>query len=142
MIILNISNRIRTLRSEKKLSQGKLAQALGVSRQAVSKWENGSSVPDMENLIQLCELFEVDISYLTIGISKPAENTAPSLQPISPPPQVVVNLVEKTDRIIERVVEKPVIRKVTRIKYLRNPFEFSLIALAGFLLGFLIGKLL
>jgi len=96
----------------------------------------------MENLIQLCELFEVDISYLTIGISKPAENTAPSLQPISPPPQVVVNLVEKTDRIIERVVEKPVIRKVTRIKYLRNPFEFSLIALAGFLLGFLIGKLL
>jgi len=142
VIILNISNRIRTLRSEKKLSQGKLAQALGVSRQAVSKWENGSSVPDMENLIQLCELFEVDISYLTIGISKPAENTAPSLQPISPPPQVVVNLVEKTDRIIERVVEKPVIRKVTRIKYLRNPFEFSLIALAGFLLGFLIGKLL
>lgn len=137
--MLSLSNRIRTLRSEKKLSQGKLAQALGVSRQAVSKWENGSSVPDMENLIQLCELFEVDLSYLTTGVQNTTEEP---VHPLPPPPPIIVNLVEKTDRIVEHVVEKPVLRKVIRIKYLRNPVEFSLVALAGFLLGFLAGKLL
>jgi len=132
---LTLSDRIRTLRTEKKLSQGKLAQALGISRQAVSKWENGTAVPDMENLIQLCDLFEVDLNYLTTGESSSKETVS---SPVPPPPApIVVNLIEKKDRVIE----KPVIRKVTRIKYLRNPVEFGLVALAGFLVGFLLGKL-
>ena len=138
---MNLSNRIRTLRSERNLSQGKLAQALGVSRQAVSKWENGTAVPDMENLIQLSELFDVELNYLATGIHQPSQTPITVSQPEPPPAPIVVNLVEKTDRIVERVVEKPVIRKVVRIKYLRNPVEFSLIAFAGFLLGFLLGKL-
>ena len=121
------------LRTDNKLSQGKLAQALGISRQAVSKWENGTAVPDMENLIQLCELFDVDLGYLTTGQSAQKETPAPP----PPPAPIVVNLIEKEDRVIE----KPVIKKVVRIKYLRNPVEFTLVALAGFLLGFLIGKL-
>ena len=131
---MTLSDRIRTLRTEKKLSQNKLAQTLGISRQAVSKWENGTAVPDMENLIQLCELFDVDLGYLTTG-----EFVQKETPPAPPPPApIVVNLVEKQDRIIE----KPVIRKVIRIKYLRNPVEFALMGLAGFLLGFLFGKLL
>ena len=138
---MNLNNRIRTLRSEQNLSQGKLAQALGVSRQAVSKWENGTAVPDMENLIQLSELFDVDLNYLATGIPQPVQTPITVSQPEPPPAPIVVNLVEKTDRIVERVVEKPVIRKVVRVKYLRNPVEFSLIAFAGFLLGFLLGKL-
>lgn len=134
---MNLSTRIHTLRSEQKLSQGKLAQALGVSRQAVSKWENGTAIPDMENLIQLCEIFDVDLTYLTTGEHRPSIEPPPAPHPDLPPPPIVVKLVEKEPRVIE----KPIIRKVVRIKYLRNPVEFSLVALAGFLLGFLIGKL-
>ena len=136
---MNLSDRIRTLRAQKKLSQAKLAQTLGVSRQAVSKWENGTAVPDMENLILLADVFETELSYLANGV----ESTTPLPSPAQPPPApIVVNLVEKVDRVVERDVEKPVVRKVYRVRDLRNPIEFFLAVLSGFLLGILCGKLI
>ena len=59
-----IARRIRQYRHLQKLSQEELAEALQVSRQAVSKWENGVSNPDTENLIRLAEIFEVDVNVL------------------------------------------------------------------------------
>jgi len=50
---MTIGNRIKALRTEKKLSQEYLAEKLGVSRQAVSKWESGASSPSTDNLIAL-----------------------------------------------------------------------------------------
>lgn len=52
---------IKTLRKEKGLTQDQLAEALHVTRQAVSNWENGKTEPDIETLSQLAEFFEVDI---------------------------------------------------------------------------------
>ena len=49
--------RIRTLRKERGLSQEALAQALEVSRQAVTKWEDGSSLPSTANLFALSGFF-------------------------------------------------------------------------------------
>ena len=45
-----------------------LAEALGVSRQAVSKWENGTAEPSTSNLLALAKLYEVDVSELLRGI--------------------------------------------------------------------------
>jgi transcriptional regulator with XRE-family HTH domain len=59
-----LNDQITQLRKQKKLSQEELAAALQVSRQAVSKWENGVSNPDTENLIRLAEIFEVDVNVL------------------------------------------------------------------------------
>ena len=59
-----LNEQITQLRKQKKLSQEELAAALQVSRQAVSKWENGVSNPDTENLIRLAEIFEVDVNVL------------------------------------------------------------------------------
>ena len=48
---MNISDRIQELRKAKGISQEELADKMEVSRQAVSKWENGQSVPDLEKVI-------------------------------------------------------------------------------------------
>ena len=53
---MSIGERITQLRKEVSLSQGQLADMLGVSRQAVSKWENDLSNPDTLNLVRLADI--------------------------------------------------------------------------------------
>ncbi len=62
---MNLGERIYELRNEKNLSQGELADALDVSRQSVSKWENNMAVPDLDKLIKLCDIFEISLDELT-----------------------------------------------------------------------------
>lgn len=64
---MQISNRIQKLRKEKGLSQDQLAGEIGVSRQAVSKWESQQSLPDVEKLIALSDYFGVSTDYLLKG---------------------------------------------------------------------------
>lgn len=59
-----IGHKIQTLRRKSNLSQEKLAQQLGVSRQAISKWELGESIPDTDKVIQLSRAFDVPTDYL------------------------------------------------------------------------------
>ena len=56
---MNLSEKILLLRKQRGLSQEALAEQLGVSRQAVSRWETGSALPDAGNLLQLSRLFGV-----------------------------------------------------------------------------------
>lgn len=75
---LTTANRLAELRRAKGLSQEELAGSLGVSRQAVSKWERGESSPDTDNLIALARLYGVSLDALLLGKGElfPAE-TAP-----------------------------------------------------------------
>jgi transcriptional regulator with XRE-family HTH domain len=61
---MEFNEKLRKLRKEKGLSQEELADIIGVSRQALSKWESGSSYPEMEKLIALSGLFGVTIDSL------------------------------------------------------------------------------
>ena len=54
---LKTANRLQQLRKENGYSQDALAEKLGLSRQAISKWERGESSPDTDNLIALAELY-------------------------------------------------------------------------------------
>ena len=65
---MNMANRIQYLRKTKGLSQEELADKVGVSRQAVSKWESEQSTPDIEKIISMSELFEVTTDYILKGI--------------------------------------------------------------------------
>lgn len=65
---MNIADRIQCLRKNKGLSQEELADKVGVSRQAVSKWESERSTPDIEKIIIMSELFEVTTDYILKGI--------------------------------------------------------------------------
>lgn len=64
---MNIAERIKVLRKSKGLSQEELADRIGVSRQAVSKWESGHNVPDPEKIILLSAALEVTTDYLLLG---------------------------------------------------------------------------
>ena len=59
-----LGENIRKRREELRLSQGYVAEQLGVSRQAVSKWETGQSEPTAGNLVQLAEVFGISLSEL------------------------------------------------------------------------------
>ena len=61
---LEIANRLVGLRKENKLSQEALAEKLGISRQAVSKWERAEASPDTDNLIALAKLYHVSLDEL------------------------------------------------------------------------------
>ena len=61
---MNLSEKIITLRKQKHWSQEELAEKLNVSRQAVSKWENASSIPDLDKIILLSEFFGVSLDDL------------------------------------------------------------------------------
>ncbi len=62
---MSIGNKIYELRISNNLSQGDLADRLDVSRQSVSKWETDSSIPDLDKLIKMCDIFNVSLDYLT-----------------------------------------------------------------------------
>lgn len=59
-----ISMRIRELRKQAKLSQEMMAEKIGVSRQAITKWETGLGVPDIENLVVIADLFMLSLDEL------------------------------------------------------------------------------
>lgn len=61
---MSLSENIRNKREELKLSQEYVADQLGISRQAVSKWETGQSEPTASNLMELAALFEISLSEL------------------------------------------------------------------------------
>lgn len=132
---MSIGERITSLRTEANLSQGQLANLLGVSRQAVSKWENDQSSPDTMKLIRLADLLNTEVEFLATG-KKPVYEPAP----------IVVNLVKQEDKIVERVIEKivevPVVKKIYRTRYYRNPIEFILLGILCFAVGLLVGLFL
>ena len=64
---MDIGTRIKELRTERGLSQERMAEQLCVSRQAVTKWETGAGAPDVENLIAISRLFGVSTDELLLG---------------------------------------------------------------------------
>lgn len=65
---------LKSIRQERHISQEALAEIVGVSRQAVSKWEQGSSYPEMEKLLVLSKELNVSLDYLMLGEIKSTEN--------------------------------------------------------------------
>ena len=123
---MNIGERITTLRKEKDISQTELAKRLNVSRQAVSKWEQGTSTPDTERLIQLAEILDTEVEYLATGVHPE-------------PGSVVLNVVETVERVQEKVVVREVVRHVRRKPVKKNPIDYWIVGGAGFVLGLLFG---
>ena len=61
---MKFGDNLRKLRKSKKLSQEKLAEKVGVSRQSISKWECGESYPEMDNILTLCGIFHCKLNDL------------------------------------------------------------------------------
>ena len=78
---MTLGEHIARLRGEKQLSQGELADALGVSRQSVYKWETDASVPELDKLIRLSDLFGVTLDQLVKGEGQARDQTDPAPAP-------------------------------------------------------------
>ena len=143
---MSIGERISELRKEQNISQGQLASALELSRQAISKWENDQSVPDALNMIRLAEVLDTDIEYLSTGRRNfrrrpPVVITdVKVVEKVVEKPIIQVNTVEKVvEKPIIQLVEKPVVKRVYRVKYRTDPGLLILASMLFFLLGLLFG---
>ena len=146
---MSIGERISELRKERNVSQGQLADSLGITRQAVSKWENDLAVPDALKMIQLADILDTDIEYLSTGRRNfgrrpPVVLTEVKVvEKVVEKPVVQVKTVEKVVTVPEiQYVDREVVKKVYRTKYRRNPAELGVIGLGCFLIGLLIGHFL
>lgn len=71
---LQIASRLQAYRKKSGLSQEQLAEKIGVSRQAVSKWERSEASPDTDNLIELSKIYGVSLDELMLGTEEPQVN--------------------------------------------------------------------
>ncbi len=67
---IKIGSFLKELRKEKGLTQGQLAEQLNISNRSVSRWETGSTMPDISIIIELAEFYEVDIKEIIDGERK------------------------------------------------------------------------
>lgn len=88
---MSLGKRINQYRSAKSMSQGDLAELLGVSRQSISKWETDSSVPDLDKLVKLSDVFGVSLDDLVKGERESVAEQSPVQ-----PQQIVLIQKEKT----------------------------------------------
>ena len=61
---MKFGENLKTIRKNKKMSQEELAEKVNVSRQSVSKWETGESYPEMNNILELCKIFNCKLNDL------------------------------------------------------------------------------
>ncbi|RKJ79438.1 XRE family transcriptional regulator [Butyricicoccus sp. 1XD8-22] len=67
---MSIAERLQELRKRSGYSQEQVAEMLGLSRQAVSKWESGQGKPEIDNIVKLTEIYHVSADYILLGTEK------------------------------------------------------------------------
>lgn len=120
----NLGLKLQEIRKQNKLSQEALAEKLGVSRQAISKWERGESAPDTENLIALSRIYGVSIDELLGNGSHSQkddlyDDVVEEVKPEYDVPQAEEKLSFKERRAIERA--KPALYPELKSTLLKVP---------------------
>ena len=146
---MSVGERIAELRKKENISQLQLAEAVGVSRQAVSKWENGQSLPDARKMILLAEVLKTDVEYLTTGRRNDAIRppvVIKTVETVEVPVEKVVQVPVEVEKIVEipivQYIEKPVVKKVVRVVTKRRIAEYVIVGFLCFFAGLLLGILM
>lgn len=104
-------SRLKEARSNKNLSQKKLAELLHISQQAVGHWESGRSTPSPEMLRTLSEILEVSIDYLLGRDEIPEQTKKPAegeLSELSKKKQEILNLLDRVSEENQEIVDRAV----------------------------------
>ena len=117
---MTIGAKIAACRKRAGMSQEKLANALNISRQAVSRWETGEAVPDTEKVIQLSRIFHVTTDYLLLDIDEAPQSAAPA---------------ENNRETEQRAAEKHIKRRSMRMHFGWFLLIFGVISLSATLGG-------
>ncbi|MDE7254063.1 MAG: helix-turn-helix domain-containing protein, partial [Acetatifactor sp.] len=74
---MNFSEKLKEIRKKEGISQEQLAERIGVSRQAITKWETGKGLPDVENMVIIAEIFKTTLDELLMdSITQAAPETS------------------------------------------------------------------
>ncbi|WP_167957507.1 helix-turn-helix domain-containing protein [Anaerosporobacter faecicola] len=105
---MSFAENLKTLRKEKQLSQEDLAELMGVSRQAVSKWEQGSGYPEMEKLLLLSKKLNVSLDYLLLEerMAIHSEDEAEERRNILEKNTMETDKEAQTDKEVQQVVNR------------------------------------
>lgn len=90
---MSLGENIYTHRTRRQLSQGELADILEVSRQSVSKWENNSTVPELDKLTKMSTLFEITLDELVYGTHAQEPVAEPATEPARYSLKTIVGLI-------------------------------------------------
>ena len=97
---MTIGEKIAAFRASHNMSQGDLAEKLNVSRQSISKWETNSSIPELDKLIQLSDLFQISIDELVRGGEPSGAPADTHAKEAAPQPQAVPQHAVSTQRVV------------------------------------------
>ena len=103
---MKLSNNLKNIRKENNLSQEQLAEKLGVSRQAVSKWESGQTYPEMDKVLLICKLFNYNIDELMNENVKEVNETKESKVNINKYVDDFFNFITKTVNMLSAMNNK------------------------------------
>lgn len=128
---MKFSEKLQTLRKNKKMSQEQLADLMEVSRQSVSKWESGQAYPEMDKLLMLCKIFDCSLDDLTndevteIKVNKNMKINASTLvdqflKIIKDCYYCITNM--KANEVIRMILEMIIL--IIIIRFIGFPFEF------------------
>ena len=133
---MKFGDNLRQIRKSKKMSQEQLAEKVNVTRQSVSKWENGESYPEMNNILELCKIFNcklndlvhtdmTDISSLdeeiVMNVVKFNENKQKEVKTLSN----VISLIGKIGAIVLKVAIPFIILAMILVPYVINNVEIN-----------------
>lgn len=112
---MKFGENLQKLRKEKGISQEQLAEQLGVTRQSVSKWESGSSYPEMDKLVTICQIFSCDLDSL---INKDIVQEKSKQEATSVVKTVIAettSYIRKTIQLLEQSSLKEIIKIIAQI---------------------------
>ncbi|HRX44382.1 MAG TPA: helix-turn-helix transcriptional regulator, partial [Candidatus Dojkabacteria bacterium] len=107
---MSIRKNLEYLRKQKKLSQEELAYKLGVSRQAVSKWESGAAFPETEKMMSICKIFDCSLDDLINGDIAQLEIDKYRKYTFNDLVNEVTNIVSRTFNMFDNMTLKSIFR--------------------------------
>lgn len=107
---MSIRKNLEYLRKQKKLSQEELAYKLGVSRQAVSKWESGAAFPETEKMMSICKIFDCSLDDLINGDIAQLEIDKDRKYTFNDLVNEVTNIVSRTFNMFDNMTLKSIFR--------------------------------
>lgn len=131
-----LSENLKRIRKDNNLSQEQLAEKLGVSRQSVSKWENGEAYPEMDKVLQLCKMFNLNIDELLNQDIKEVNESKQSRINIDKYVGDFLDFITKTINLFSSMKFKDIIKCL-----IEQCFIGILILIVTLILGTLLGNL-
>ena len=112
---MKFCEKLQKLRKEKGYSQEQLADLLDVSRQSVSKWESGTTYPEMDKLLSLCKIFDVTLDDLTNDEITDKTIKEKSRNTLSNVIDAILDMISRSIEMFRSMDKKEIVKCITEL---------------------------